>query len=84
MSDNAGQLLSDIRERMVRAETKIDAMAETKDTALITAKEAAEALQSVKSAHQMLRDVQDNQRWLWRTVIGGIVAAIISFLLRGV
>lgn len=84
MPENAGQMLSEIRERMVRAETKIDAMTETKETAMITAKEAAEALQSVKSAHQMLRDVQDNQRWLWRTVIGGIVAAVVSFLLRGV
>ncbi|MCR2804209.1 hemolysin XhlA family protein [Paenibacillus soyae] len=83
MSGNAGPVLSEIRERVVRVETKMDDITETKEIAKLAAREAAEALQSVKAAQQMLLDVQDNQKWLWRVVIGGVVAAIISFILKG-
>ncbi|REK74395.1 hemolysin XhlA family protein [Paenibacillus paeoniae] len=83
MSGNTGEMLSEIRERIVRVETKIDVMTETKETAMVAARNAAEALQSVKAAHHIINDVQDNQKWLWRTVIGGIVAAVVSFFFRG-
>lgn len=84
MTGNDIQVLSEIRERMVRVETKIDAMTETKETATAAAKEAAEALLSARSAHHRLNEVQDNQKWLWRTVIGGLIAGAISFLWKGI
>jgi len=77
-------VLSEIRERMVRVETKIDTMAETKETALIAARDAAEAFMSARSAHHRLNEMQDNQKWLWRTVVGGIIVGAISFLWKGI
>ncbi|MEK3883440.1 hemolysin XhlA family protein [Paenibacillus sp. PL2-23] len=79
----SGPAYSEIRERVVRLETKWDEAAETKETAKLAAKEAAEALQTVKALQQTLMDVQDNQKWLWRMVIGGVVAAILSFVVKG-
>ncbi|OMF37605.1 hypothetical protein BK133_05040 [Paenibacillus sp. FSL H8-0548] len=57
MTGNDIQVLSEIRERMVRVETKMDAMIETKETASAAAKEAAEALLSAKSAHHRIDDL---------------------------
>lgn len=72
------QVLSDIRERVVRLETKIDAMTDVRDTAAEAKEIGAEALQSTRSAHHRLDEVADNQRWLWRTLVGAIIAAIIA------
>ncbi|ASJ55543.1 hemolysin XhlA [Brevibacillus formosus] len=76
MSNNELQVLSDIRERVVRVETKLDSMTGAKDT-------ANEALQYGKSAHHRLDEVADNQRWLWRTVVGALILGAISLLWKG-
>jgi hypothetical protein len=53
------EILNDIRERLVRVETKID--------------------DSLKSR---LDKIEDNQSWLWRTVIGGFIAGVIAFIFK--
>jgi hypothetical protein len=80
------EVLSDIRERLVRVETKIDAMSDVKETATEAKETANKALQSTQSAHHRIDDladkriaaIEDNQRWLWRTIVGGIIAAVIA------
>ena len=57
MADNIQEVLIDIRERLVRVETKID-----------------------DGLKARLTKLEDNQTWLWRTVIGGFIAAAITFL----
>lgn len=75
MPNEDAQVLSDIRERLVRVETKIDAMSDARDT-------AHEALDKSKSAHLRINEIADNQRWLWRTVVGGIIAAAIAIFTK--
>jgi len=85
MSGEEVRVLSDIRERVVRLETKIDAMTDVRESAETARDAALQALQSVKSAQHRIDEIADNQRWLWRTVIGTILAAVVAILtnLRG-
>ncbi|QTH41721.1 hemolysin XhlA family protein [Cohnella sp. LGH] len=78
MSSEEARVLSEIRERVVRLETKIDAMTDVRDTAEAARDTALEALQSTRSAHLRIDEIADNQRWLWRTLVGAIIAAVIA------
>ena len=78
MSSEEVRVLAEIRERVVRLETKIDAMTDVRETAEAARDSALEALQSTRSAHLRINEVADNQRWLWRTLVGAIVAAVIA------
>ncbi|BBI31464.1 hemolysin XhlA family protein [Cohnella abietis] len=82
MSSEEARVLSDIRERVVRLETKIDAMTDVRDTAEAARDAAIEALQMAKSAHKQVDEIADNQRWLWRTVVGAILAAVIAAVVK--
>lgn len=73
-------VLIDIRERVVRVETKLDNMTDVKDIADEAKDKANEALHSAKSAHHRIEDVADNQKWLWRTVIGALLTGAIGLL----
>ena len=76
------RVLVDIRERLVRVETKIDGMRDVRETAEAAEKTANEAIQSAKSAHHRIDEIGDNQKWLWRTVVGAVLAGVISFFMR--
>ncbi|EJL29931.1 hemolysin XhlA family protein [Brevibacillus sp. BC25] len=78
-----GRVLSDIRERMVRVETKIDTMNDVRATAEEAKETANEALQYGKSAHHRLNEVSDNQKWLWRTVVGAVIVGAIALMWKG-
>ncbi|WP_372632984.1 hemolysin XhlA family protein [Cohnella sp.] len=78
MSSEEARVLSEIRERVVRLETKIDALTDVRETAEAARDTAHEALQLTKSAHLRIDEIADNQRWLWRTLVGAIVATVIA------
>ncbi|WP_350338973.1 hemolysin XhlA family protein [Paenibacillus sp. UMB4589-SE434] len=69
-------------QRLTRVETKIDGIEEKLDDAINGRDLAIEALQSSKSAHRRLDKIEDNQKWLWRTiatsVIGIVIAAVVT------
>lgn len=44
---------------------------------------AREALDKAKSAHHRLDSIDDNQKWIWRTVIGAILAGLIGLFWKG-
>ncbi|WP_127531183.1 hemolysin XhlA family protein [Paenibacillus kobensis] len=68
---------NEILQRLTRLETKLDMMGTAKDV-------ANEALQRAKSAHRMLAAIEDNQRWLWRTVVGALLTGAIAILWKGI
>jgi len=43
---------------------------------------ARDADQRARSAHHRIDELADNQRWLWRTVVGGIIAAVIAAIIK--
>ncbi|URJ42217.1 hemolysin XhlA family protein [Paenibacillus polymyxa] len=71
---------TEMLQRMTRVETKVDNMDEKLDRAITANETAVEALQSAKSAHHRLDKIEDGQKWLWRTISGTIITAVIAAL----
>jgi len=71
-------ILNDIRERLVRVETKLDI--------LIIIPEKVDSLEAktigmdahTKANIQRINNLEDNNKWLWRTIVGAIIVALIS------
>ncbi len=75
-------VLVDIRERIVRLETKIDSMTDVRETAEAAEKTANEALQYAKAGQHQINELKDNQKWLWRTVVSAVIAGAVSFFIK--
>lgn len=75
------EVLQEIRERIVRIETKLDNYNDLRY-------KAEEAYALAKQNNSRLDRVESNQTWLWRTVVGalitGTIAAIFALLKGGV
>lgn len=74
------QILSEIRERVVRVETKIDVMTDVQDTADEAKEIANKALESTKSAHRRLDKVDKLIFWAGTTIVGAVVIALLTTL----
>lgn len=72
MADETNEIL----QRLTRLETKLDLMGTAKDV-------ASEALVSARAAQLRLDKLEDNQKWLWRTVIGAVIVGAIGLLWKG-
>lgn len=70
-------------QRITRVETEVVSMNEKLDRAINVNETAIEASQSAKSAHHRLDKIEDNQKWLWRTIAGAFVLAITAFIISG-
>ncbi|MFC5468401.1 hemolysin XhlA family protein [Cohnella suwonensis] len=70
------EVQTEILQRLTRVETKLDMQLNAKDI-------ATEGLDKAKSAHHRIDEIADNQKWLWRTVVGAIIAAAIAFIVKG-
>jgi len=66
---------NEILQRLTRMETKSDIMGNVREV-------ANEASQSANSANKRIDELADNQRWLWRTVIGALIIGAIGLLLK--
>ncbi|GAC41413.1 hypothetical protein PPOP_0763 [Paenibacillus popilliae ATCC 14706] len=59
---------TEMLQRITRVETKVDNMDEKLDRAILANETATAALHSAESAHDRLDRIEDNQKWLWRTM----------------
>lgn len=82
MSEN--EILSEIRERVVRVETKIDSMTEVQERAYEAEKTANEAMISTRSAHKRIDKIDKLIFWLSTTVIGAVILAVLTLIFKGV
>lgn len=76
------EILSDIRERVVRVETKLDNMKDVQDEVKEVNKTANRAMESSKSAHKRLNKIDKAIFWLVTTIIGAVIVNVISILGR--
>lgn len=74
--DPTNEILMDVRERMVRVETKIDAMDTANDTSIA-------AMASASSAHKRIDKIDKILFWAGTTIIGAVILALIALLLNG-
>lgn len=78
--DTTEKILSDIRERVVRVETKIDVMTDVQDTADEAMKTANNAMASTRSAHKRLDKIDKLIFWAGTTIVGAVVLALLATL----
>jgi malate synthase len=75
MDEKLQEVLTDIRDRVIRIETKIEDY-----TGL---REKTDKTYGISRANEKdISEMKDNQKWLWRTVIGGFIGAVIAFIVK--
>jgi len=73
-------LLMDIRERLVRVETKLDNHNGIRERVDAVEDRAIENEFQGKSNTHRVNKLEENNTWLWRTVVGAIICAAIAAL----
>jgi len=73
-------LMSDIRERLARLETKIDNLNDLSKKVDETANKVAEIEARSKSNTHRIDKLEANLTWLWRTIAGAVIVAGIGAL----
>ncbi|MGE7922388.1 hemolysin XhlA family protein [Viridibacillus arvi] len=82
LEDTANKILTNILERTVRVETKIDLFNDVKDVAEEARDTADEALASTKSAHKRLDKIDKIVWWVGTTIIGAVILALLALVLK--
>ena len=76
------EVLIDIRERLVRVETKLDTQNELGKKVDSNDTRLAEVDSRSKSNTHRLDKLEGNITWLWRTVAGAIIVAFIGAFIK--
>ncbi|RJX40038.1 hypothetical protein D3P09_11730 [Paenibacillus pinisoli] len=74
---------NEMLQRLTRVETKVDGMDGKLDRAITANEMAVEARASAALAHQRIDKIEDNQKWLWRTMVGAVLVAVVAFIIGG-
>lgn len=74
---------AEVLQRLTRVETVVDGMNQKLDRAIMATEMAVKAQASADSAHKRLDKLESNQTWLWRTVGGAVLLAIVTFIISG-
>ncbi|RED54807.1 hemolysin XhlA family protein [Cohnella lupini] len=83
MSGEEVKDLKDVRERVVRMETKIDGIIGDLRTASEARDVANEAALSVRSAHKRIDRIDKLINWVGTTIIGSVILALIAYIVKG-
>lgn len=76
------EVLIDIRERLVRVETKLDAQNKLNEKVDNNETKITEVESRSKSNTHRLDSLEDNITWLWRTVAGAIIVAFVGAFIK--
>lgn len=76
------EVLIDIRERLVRVETKLDAQNKLNEKVDTNETKITEVESRSKSNTHRLDSLEDNITWLWRTVAGAIIVAFVGAFIK--
>jgi len=68
-SHELNEKIADIREWLVRIDTKVDYLNEVKRTAEEADDKAERALQMSEENKQSIRDMKANSKWAWGTIL---------------
>lgn len=73
-------VLIDIRERLVRVETKLDTQNGLREKVEFIENKTTETEARSKSNTHRIDKLEANNTWLWRTVVGAIISAAVAAL----
>lgn len=76
MNDESNKILMDMSERLVRVETKIDTMSDTRDV-------ANKALSKSEENERRLNKIDKVIFWAGTTIIGLVIAGLVGLLFVG-
>ena len=68
--------VQDIRERLIKIETMLENYNKNNDLKMTNLEE------KIKVANNRIKDLENNNQWLWRTVIGGVLTGTVAILFR--
>ena len=71
-------LLMDIRERIVRVETKLDNHNGLRERVDVVEDRAIENESRGKSNSHRIDKLEENNTWLWRTIVGAIIGVSVA------
>ncbi len=80
MGGDQQEVLVDIRERLVRVETKIDTQNDLRKKVDDTEIKVTETEARSKSNCHRIDKLEENNTWLWRVIVGAIVSAGVAAL----
>ena len=67
----------DIRDRLIRIETKLDNLGKIET-------QSSEAYNLSKENEKRLDKIEDNNKWLFRTAIGAVITGCISIIIGAI
>lgn len=70
------ELIPEIRERLVKIEIMLENITNTNNLKLETVEE------KIKVANNRIKDLEDNNKWLWRAVAGALISAVVAFFIK--
>ncbi|MHB8124627.1 MAG: hemolysin XhlA family protein [Desulfitobacteriaceae bacterium] len=74
------EVLIDIRERLVRLETKLDTQSDLREKVENMEAKAIETESRSKSNTHRINKLEANNTWLWRTIAGAVIVAGVTAL----
>jgi len=74
------EVLIDIRERLVRVETKLDNQNDLREKVDYAEGKMIETEARSKSNTHRIDKLEENNTWLWRTIVGAIIVAAVGAL----
>lgn len=80
LSDQNQEVLIEIRERLVRVETKLDTSNDLRGKVDAVEDKAIETEARGKSNTHRIDKLEANNTWLWRTVVGAIITVSVGVL----
>ena len=66
--------IQDIRERLIKIETMLENYNKNTDLKLSSVEE------KIAVANHRIADLEDSNKWLWRTALGAIIAILFRFI----
>lgn len=68
--------MDDLKEDIIIIKETLKNMVTTNDLKMITLEE------KLKVANNRIKDLEDNNRWLWRSIVGAVIVGAIAFLFK--
>jgi hypothetical protein len=83
MGEPISRDIAELREWLVRIDTRLDYMSEVKRTADEADEKAGKALSIAEDNRQHIRDMKSNTKWLWGffVALAGVIAPLIVVVL---
>lgn len=77
------ETIIDIKERLVRIETMLEQQIQREALEKQVLENKLKLLEEqLKVANKRIKDLEENQKWTWRTVVGAIIAGAIGLLYK--